>query len=92
MSTHRRIQRALALTCTATALAAMPATAAAMPAQDPAGVKNSPAAPIVVREGTQTGGGDQTLALVVSGTALLVALGGAGYAGRRVHQLGQPSH
>jgi hypothetical protein len=90
MYTYRRVQRALALTCTAVALGAVPATAAAMPAADPAGAKSSSTAPIVVRE-VQTGGGGQTLALVVSGTALLVALGGAGYAGRRVQQ-GQPSH
>jgi len=95
MHMHRRVQRALALTCTATALAAAPATAVAMPALDeppaPAADHQPDAAPTIVRV-IETGGGDQTLALVISGAALLVALGGAGYAGRRVHRFGQPSH
>jgi hypothetical protein len=37
-------------------------------------------------------GGDQTVALVLSGTALLVALGSAGYAGRKGHRTAHPGH
>jgi hypothetical protein len=96
MHPHRRIRRALALSCTTAALAAVPATAVAMPidptgAGDAPAVESQPSTPTVVRE-VQTGGGDQTLALVISGAALLVALGGAGFAARAGHGIGQPSH
>jgi hypothetical protein len=90
---HLRILRAVTLACIAAALAAAPATA--MPI-DPKGAGSAPtvesqgtAAPVVHQ--FETGGGDQTLALVISGAALLVALGAAGYSGRMGHRIGQPS-
>jgi hypothetical protein len=93
MHTHRRASRMLALAGTTTVMAVAPAAALARPATDSgqAPASAGQTAPTVVRE-IQTGGGDQTLALVISGTALLVALGGAGYAGRTGHRVGQPSH
>jgi len=92
MHQHRRIRRGLALTCAAAAIS--PATAVAMPI-DPHGTGSPPAiesqasTPSGVPE-VDTGGGDQTLALVISGAALLVALGAAGYSGRAGHRIGQP--
>jgi hypothetical protein len=88
MYPHRRARRALALMCTVAAVAGIPAGAAAMPAPE-APEARTVAAPAVEAE---TGGDGQTLALVVSGAALLVALGGAGYAGRIGQRVGQPSH
>lgn len=91
MPAHRRITRSLALACATAAVAAAPSTALARPAFDPPGHPGSSGTTAVepqtvVRE-IQTGG-DQTLALILSGSALVVAFAGAGYAGRtrrRVH-------
>jgi len=53
-----------------------------MPASDPVGATTPPV--VEVEPGStdvpSTGGADQILALVASGAALLVAIGGAGYA------------
>lgn len=97
MFSYRRVQRGFALACTTAALAAAPAAAVAMPVDpvaagpDGAVVESRRPSSTVVRE-VEPGGGDQTLALVISGAALLVALGGAGYASRTGHRIGQPSH
>jgi hypothetical protein len=71
-----RLPRALALASVAALLA--PASAAAMPLRDAAG-EPAPAAPApttIVREVPADDGG-QTLALILSGTALVVAAGAA---------------
>ena len=73
MPAHRRITRSLALACATAAVAAAPSTALARPAFDPPGHPGSSGTTAVepqtvVRE-IQTGG-DQTLALILSGSAL----------------------
>ena len=105
MLVHRRITRSLALACATAAVAAAPSTALARPLFDPPrppaqapghpgsnGSRGAVAEPqTVVRE--VQGGGDQTIALVLSGAALLVAAAGAGLAGqsrRRVDHVVHP--
>ena len=105
MLVHRRITRSLALACATAAVAAAPSTALARPAFDsPQPASQAPGHPgsngsrgaiaepqTVVRE-VQTGG-EQTVALILSGTALLVAVVGAGFTGqsrRRVDRLAHP--
>ncbi len=76
MFVHRRIT----LACAVAAMAVAPSSALAMPATDqPAPTQPSPAP--VVRE-VETSGDDTTLALIISGSALVIAAGGAGLAGR----------
>ena len=75
MLLHRRIT----LACAIAALAVAPSSALAMPATDPPAPQEQSAAP-VVRE-IQTDGGDATLALVFSGSALLIAAGAAALSG-----------
>ena len=100
MLKHRRFTRPLALACATAAVAAAPSTALARPAGDPPGHPGSngsrgaltAAEPQTIVREVQTGG-DQTLALILSGSALLVAVAGAGYSGRsrrRVHGVAQP--
>jgi hypothetical protein len=93
MLVHRRITRSLALACATAAMAAAPTPALARPAGTPPGHPGGQgsrgavaAEPQTVVREVQTGG-DQTLALALSGSALLVAIAGAGYAGqaRRRH-------
>ena len=71
-----RLPRALALTSVAAVL--VPASAAAMPLRDPvrAPAPAEPAPTTIVREVPADDGG-QTLALILSGTALVVAAGAA---------------
>ena len=104
MLVHRRITRSLALACATAAVAAAPSTALARPPFDaPQPASNSPGHPgsngsrgataepqTVVRE-VQTGS-DQTVALVLSGTALLVAVAGAGVAGQSRRRVGRLAH
>ena len=61
--------------------AAAPGTALAMPVIDPQPDPLTPEPVTIVRE-VPADGADQTLALVLSGAALLVAAGTAGYTGR----------
>ena len=81
MLVSRRFTRPLSLACATAALAVAPATAVAMPAADPPPstpddrIIVDPPAPIRTGE-------DTTLALIFSGTALLIAAGGLGLAGR----------
>ena len=81
MLASRRFARSLTLACATAALAVAPATALAVPATDPPPSKPDeriivePTAPIRT-------GADTTLTLIFSGTALLVAAGGLGLAGR----------
>ena len=93
MLSSRRMSRALAIACATPAFAVAQA-ALAMPT-DPAGVAvhpvtKTPTTPTAPEAPARDE--DQTLALVLSGTALLVALGTAGYAGRKGHRTAQPSH
>ena len=98
MQVHERVRRALAATCATLAIAAVPSTASAMPASEqPRAVSGGTALEFEqVRPGgepaTSTGGGDQILTLVLSGAALLVALGSAGYASRVGQRVAKPSH
>jgi hypothetical protein len=89
MLVHRRI----ALACATIALALAPATAHAMPAIDPPAPKPAPkvvvaaqpsAAPVV-----RTDSGDTTLALVLSGSALLIAAGAAALSSHDHRRIGK---
>jgi hypothetical protein len=75
MLVSRRFSRPLTLACATAAVALAPSTALAMPAIDP-----PPSDPIVEVAPIDTGG-DTTLPLIFSGTALLIAAAGAGLAG-----------
>jgi hypothetical protein len=72
----RSLPRALALTTVAAAL--VPASATAMPLRDPVAAPPpaAPATTTIVREVPADDGG-QTLALILSGAALVVAVGAA---------------
>ena len=84
MFVHRRI----ALACAIAALAVAPSSALAMPATDPPpSVDSSDRGRPIVRE-VQTGG-DATLALVFSGSALLIAAGAAALSGHDHRRLGK---
>ena len=95
MLVHRRITRSLALACATAAVAAAPWTAVARPVGNPPGhpgsngSRGAVAAELqaFVRE-VQTGG-DRTMALVLSGSALLVAIAGAGYTGQARRRAGR---
>ena len=71
-----RLSRALALASVAAVL--VPASAVAMPLRDPVSAPgpSAPATTTIVREVPADDGG-QTLALILSGTALVVAAGAA---------------
>ena len=87
MLVHRRYPRSLTLACATAALAVAPGAALAQPAVDPPQSKpgtgpvfvEPDAAPIVREIRTD---GDTTLAVILAGSALLIAAGGAGLAGR----------
>jgi LPXTG-motif cell wall-anchored protein len=99
MFIQRRIARSIALACATVAVAAAPSAAFARPAGDPPGHPGSngsrgavAAEPQTIVREVQTGG-DQTIALILSGSALLVAIAGAGFTGqsrRRTGRLAQP--
>jgi hypothetical protein len=76
MLVSRRFSRPLTLVCATAALAVAPSTALAMPAIDP------PPSPAFIEPAPIVTGGDTTLPLIFSGTALLIAAAGAGLAGR----------
>ena len=91
------VHRHVALACAIAALAVAPSSALAMPATDPPPPR--PGAPIqisqprasaspVVRE-VQTDSSDTTLALVLSGSALLIAAGAAGLSNHDHRRLGK---
>ncbi len=82
MLVHRRCARSLTLACATAALALAPATALAMPASDPP--PSTPDNRIIVGPAPAPirTSGHTTLALIISGSALLIAAGGAGLAGR----------
>jgi hypothetical protein len=84
MFVHRRIT----LACAVAALAVAPGTAVAMPADNgPAPSKTTPAP--IVREVQVPAESDTTLALVFSGSALLIAAGAAALSGHDHRQLGK---
>ena len=83
MLAHRRI----ALACAIGALAVTPGTAMAMPATDPPPSPEGPAAAPIERV-VQTHG-DTTLALVLSGSALLIAAGAAALSGHDHRRIGR---
>ena len=83
MLVHRRI----ALACAIGALAVTPGTAMAMPATDPPpSPRETTVAP--VERVIQTHG-DTTLALVLSGSALLIAAGAAALSGHDHRRIGK---
>ena len=88
MFVHRRIT----LACAIGALALTPGTAAAMPATDPPAppkpVNQVVAAPVETVAPVDSGS-DTTLALVFSGSALLVAAGAMALSGYDHRQLGK---
>ena len=83
MFVHRRI----ALACAIGALALTPGSALAMPATDPPPPPKS--APVVAPVEPADSGSDTTLALVFSGSALLVAAGAMALSGYDHRQLGK---
>ncbi len=83
MLTRRRTLRPLALACATAAL--LPAAAQARPAAPDAPTKAIAPQPEPIREQIVREirtDGDTQLALILSGSALLIAAGGAGLAGR----------
>jgi hypothetical protein len=89
MLVHRRCARPLALACTTAAVVLAPAAAQARPAppDPPAQPAASQAEPSIVRE-IRTDG-DTTLALILSGSALLIAAGAAGLSGHDHRRIGR---
>jgi CubicO group peptidase (beta-lactamase class C family) len=84
MLVHRRIT----LACAVAAMAVAPSSALAMPATDqPAPATQSSPAPVV--RAVETSGDDTTLALILSGSALLVAAGAAAVSGHDHRRLGK---
>ena len=95
MFVHRRIT----LACATAALALAPGTALAMPAQDPASSEAGtqtqiaaaePSAAPIVRE-IRTDG-DGTIALVLSGSALLIAAGAVALSGHDHRRIARIAH
>ena len=83
MFVHRRI----ALACAIGALALTPGSALAMPATDPPPPPKS--APVVAPVEPVDSGSDTTLALVFSGSALLIAAGAMALSGHDHRRLGK---
>lgn len=76
-------RRLLSTTAFAFALAATaPGTALGMPIVDSPADSSKPAVPVTIVREVPPDGPEQTLAVVLSGAALLVAAGTAGYARR----------
>ncbi len=98
MYVQRPITRSFALACATAALATTPSTALARPAFDPPGHPGSNGSRGAVTAEPQTvvhevqSGGDQTLALILSGSALLVAVAGAGFTGQSRRRAGRLAH
>ena len=84
MFVHRRIT----LACAVAALAVAPGSAVAMPADNGPAPSEASQRPIV-REVQVPAESDTTLALVLSGSALLIAAGAAGLSGRDHRRLGK---
>jgi hypothetical protein len=93
MLVHRRIT----LACAIAALAVAPSSALAMPATDSPPPRPGPPIEIAVAQPSaspvdrevQTDGGDTTLALVLSGSALLIAAGAAAVSSHDHRRLGR---
>ncbi len=84
-------RRLFSSTAFAFALAATaPGTALGMPMFDSPADSSKPAVPVTIVREVPTDGPDSTLAVVMSGAALLVAAGTAGYARRSVRP-GRPA-
>ena len=92
MLVSRRLARLLTLVCAIAVLAVAPAGALARPATDPqVGPGSAPQPTIIERTpapvvNDSQAGGDLTLVLILSASALLLVVGGAALAGRR-HQV-----
>jgi hypothetical protein len=84
MFVHRRIT----LACAVAALAVAPGSAIAMPADNGPAPSKASQRP-TVREVQVPAESDTTLALVFSGSALLIAAGAAGLSGRDHRRLGK---
>ena len=88
----RRLARLLTLVCAIAVLAAAPAGALARPATDAYVKPGTAPQPVVVERSPapavndSQAGGDLTLVLILSASALLLVVGGAALAGRR-HQV-----
>ena len=84
MFVHRRIT----LACAVAALAVAPGSAVAMPADNGPAPSNASQRPII-REVPVPAESDTTLALVFSGSALLIAAGAAAVSGHDHRRLGK---
>ena len=82
MLVSRRFSRPLTLACATAALAVAPGSAVAMPATDPPPSTLDDRIIVDPPRSDPTRASDTTLALIFSGTALLIAAGGLGLAGR----------
>ena len=89
MLVSRRLARLLTLVCAIAVLAVAPAGALARPATDPFAKPGTAHEPLVVERtpapvvNDSRTGGDLTLVLILSASALLLVAGGAALAGRR---------
>jgi MprA protease rhombosortase-interaction domain-containing protein len=80
-------RRLFSTTAFAFALAATaPGTALGMPLLDSSAGSSKPAVPVTIVREVPSDGPEQTLAVVLSGAALLVAAGSAGYARNSVRR------
>jgi LPXTG-motif cell wall-anchored protein len=98
MFVQRRMTRSIAFACATVAVAIAPSTGFARPVGDPPGHPGSngsrgaiAAEPQTVVREVQTGS-DQTIALILSGSALLVAVAGAGFTGQSRRRAGRLAH
>jgi hypothetical protein len=90
MLVHRR----LTLACAVAAMAVAPSSALARPATDPPPSRPGPPIEVAVAQPSaspevQGDGGNTTLALVFSGSALLIAAGAAGLSGHDHRRVGK---
>jgi len=89
MLVSRRLARLLTLVCAIAVLAVAPAGALARPATDPYVGPGTELQPTVIERepapvvNDSQSGGDLTLVLILSASALLLVVGGAALAGRR---------
>jgi len=89
MFSHRRFTRPIAVACATAVVAIAPSAAFARPVPlDPPAPDSTSVEPAPVVREIHTGG-DTTLAVILSGAALVVAAAGAGVAGRSQRRVGR---